>query len=178
MKRILAFALAGTLLGSSLAHAGDIAVGAFGGLSIPVLQEDQDQGSLYGLRIPLSFTPLLTVEPFWTTSALGDKTVEFGGVGFTREGSDVTTFGANVLLSTSGPMRFYPYAGIGSAKFERTGQDESYTSYHFGLGLGFTPAPKLNLDIRAELQMAAADGASRKMGNFTVGASYALFKLN
>jgi opacity protein-like surface antigen len=178
MKRILAFALAATLLTAGLAHAGNVGLGAFGGMSIPVLQEDQDQGSVYGLRIPLNFTPLLTVEPFWSTSGLGDKTVNVGGVDFTREGSDVTTYGANVLLSTSGPMRFYPYAGIGSVKFERSGQDDSYTSYHFGLGLGFTPAPKMSLDIRAELQAAVKDDISRKMANITVGASYALFSLN
>ncbi len=178
MKRILALALAGALLSVSLAHAGDIGLGAFFGRSIPVLQEDQDQGSLYGLRAPLALTPLITIEPFWSTSALGDQTVTFGGVDFTREGSDVTTFGANVALSTTGPMRFYPFVGIGSVNFTRAGQDETYTSYHFGLGLGFTPAPKLNLDIRGELQAAAKDGASRKMANITVGASYALFKLN
>lgn len=175
MKRILAFALAGTLLGGGLAHAGNVGVGAFGGTSIPVLQEDQSQGPVYGLRFPLAFTPVLTVEPFWSTSGLGDQTVNVGGVDFTREGSDVTTWGANVLLSMGGPVRFYPYAGIGSVHFERSAQDESFTSYSFGLGLGFTPAPKLSLDVRAELQAAVKDDISRKMGNITVGASYALF---
>ena len=72
----------------------------------------------------------------------------------------------------------FPYAGIGTVNYQRTGQDENYTSYQFGLGLGFTPAPKVSLDVRAELQMAAKDQVSRKTGNFTVGASYALFSLN
>ena len=178
MKRILALALTGTLLVAGHARAGNIGLGGFGGWSIPIVQEDQSQGSVYGLRAPLSFTPLLTVEPFWSSSALGDQTVNIGGVDFTRSGSDVTTFGANVLLSTGGPMRFYPYAGIGAVKFERTGQDESYTSYHFGLGVGFTPAPKVSLDVRGELQAAVKDQVSRKMANITVGASYALFGLN
>ena len=177
MKRILALALAGTLLGAGLAHAGNIGLGGFGGWAIPVLQEDQDQGSVYGLRAPLSFTPLLTVEPYWSSSALGDQTVNVGGVDFTREGSDVTTFGANVLLTTGGPVRFYPYAGIGSVKYERTGQDETFTSYSFGLGLGFTPAPKVSLDLRGELQAATKDQVSRKTANVTVGVSYALFNL-
>jgi len=178
MKRILVLALAGTLLCASLAYAGNIGLGAFGGMSVPVLQADQSQGGVYGLRAPVSLTPLFTVEPFYSASTLGDKTENIGGVDYTREGSDVTTFGANLLLSTTGPMRFYPYVGIGSVKFKRSGQDESMTSYNFGLGLGFTPAPKFSLDIRAELQAAAKDQVSRKMGNLTVGASYALFSFN
>jgi hypothetical protein len=178
MKRILVLVLAGTLLCASLAYAGNVGIGAFGGMSIPVLQEDQSQGGLYGLRAPISLTPLLAVEPYWSTSALGDQTESVGGVDYTREGSDVTTFGANVTLSTTGPLRFYPYVGLGTVKFKRTGQDESFTSWNFGLGLGFTPAPKFGLDIRGELQMAAKDQVSRKMANLTVGVSYALFSLN
>lgn len=178
MKGILALALVAALLTAVPANAGNIGVGAFGGWSVPVVQEDQGNGSVYGIRAPLSFTPLLTVEPYWSSSALGDKTVSTGGIDFTRQGSDVTTWGANVTFSMGGPMRFFPYAGIGSVHYERTGQDETYTSYQFGLGLGFTPAPKVSLDVRAELQMAAKDQVSRKLGNFTVGASYALFSLN
>ena len=178
MKRIFALAWVAMLLGASLAHAGNVGVGAFGGWSVPVVQEDQGNGSIYGFRFPLTFTPLVAVEPYFSSSALGDKTVSSGGFEYTREGSDVTTWGANVTFSMGGPMRFFPYAGIGTVNYQRTGQDENYTSYQFGLGLGFTPAPKVSLDVRAELQMAAKDQVSRKTGNFTVGASYALFSLN
>ncbi len=178
MKWLLAFALVSTLLCAAPASAGNIGVGAFGGWSVPVVQEDQGNGSIYGVRVPLSFTPLLGFEGYWASSALGDKSVETGGVSFTREGSEVSTWGANVTFSMGGAMRFFPYAGIGSVNYSRTGQDETFTSYQFGLGLGFTPAPKISLDVRAELQMAAKDQISRKLGNFTVGASYALFSLN
>ena len=175
MKRILALVSAGTLVCASLAHAGSIGLGAYGGMSFPVVQEDQSQGSIYGLRAPLSFTPLLSVEPFWSFSALGDQLVNIGGVDFTREGSDVTTFGANVMFSTHGPTRFYPYVGMGSVQFKREGQDETFTSYQFGLGFGFTPAPRFNLDFRGELQAAAKDEVSRKMANILVGVSYSLY---
>jgi hypothetical protein len=175
MKRILALVLAGTLLFASFAHAGSIGLGAYGGMSFPVVQEDQSQGSMYGVRAPLSLTRLVSVEPFWSFTALGDQLVNVGGVDFTREGSDVTTFGANVLFSTSGPTRFYPYVGMGSVAFKRSGQDETFTSYQFGLGFGFTPAPRFNLDFRGELQAAAKDEVSRKMANVLVGVSYSLY---
>jgi hypothetical protein len=35
----------------------------------------------------------------------------------------------------------------------------------------------VSVDLRAELQAAAKDGTSRKMGNITLGASYALFSM-
>ena len=178
MNRIFAPALVALLLCAGVASAGSIGIGTFAGTSVPVLQEDQAQGPIYGLRAPVSLTPLLALEPFWSTTALGDADTDVASVTFTREGSDVTTFGANLLLTTSGPVRFFPYVGLGSAHFERTGQDETFTSWHFGLGLGFTPAPRLNLDLRAELQAAVEDGASRKMANIMVGASYALIGLN
>jgi hypothetical protein len=177
MIRAFALALAATLLVGGLAHAGSIGIGTFGGMSVPVVQEDQDQGAVYGLRVPVSLVPLLTAEPFFSFSSLGDKSVDLGGISVTREGSDVTTFGLNAMLTMGGPVRFFPYVGIGSAKFKRAGQDESFTSYQMGLGFGFTPAPKFNVDIRGELQAAAKDGVSRKMANVLVGVSYALVSL-
>lgn len=177
MRKILGFALVAVALCAGPARAASIGLGPFGGVSIPIVQDDQGNGSVFGLRAPVQIVPLLRVEPFWSTSALGDKTVDVGGTSFTRTGSDVTTFGLNAMLSLGGPVTFYPFVGIGSVKFDRTGQDESFTSYHMGLGLGLSPIPKLSVDLRAELQAAAKDGTSRKMGNITLGASYSIFSL-
>jgi opacity protein-like surface antigen len=160
------------------AHAGTIEVGGgvFGGMSFPVLQDDQGQGSLFGARIPVRLLPLLAVEPFYTTSALGDKTIGTSpGSSVTRQGSDVTTFGANVLFPFGSKTMLYPYVGIGSAHFTREGQDETFTSFDVGLGLGVTLIPKLTLDLRGELQAASTGDTSRKMANATLGATYSIF---
>jgi len=177
MRRSLFSLLAALALCAGTARAGSVGIGAFGGASIPIVQDDQGNGSVFGLRAPVQLVPLLRVEPFWSTSALGDKTVDVGGFSQTRTGSDVTTFGLNAMLSLGGPVTFYPFVGIGTVKFDRTGQDETFTSYHMGLGLGLSPIPKLSVDLRAELQAAAKDGSSRKMGNITLGASYAVFSM-
>ncbi len=177
MKRMLVFALAATALLSSIAQARSIGLGFFGGASVPIVQEDQDQGTLWGFRAPVKLVPLFTAEPFFSSSALGDKTVDLSGFSVTREGSDVTTFGLNAMLTLGGPVSFYPFVGIGSAKFKRTAQDESFTSYHMGLGVGFSPIPKVSVDLRGELQAAADGGASRKMANISLGASYSLFSM-
>src|SRR5262245_37891257 len=160
------------------ARAGVISVsgGVFGGMSFPVLQDDQSQGSLFGARVPVRLLPLLTVEPFYSASALGDKTLEtVPGFSVTREGSDVTTYGVNAIFPFGTTTLLYPYVGIGSAHFERNGQDETFTSFNVGLGLGFTPIPKFSLDVRGELQAASTGDTSRKMANVTLGASYSIF---
>ena len=177
MKRLLVIALVAFAFVASTAHAGSIGVGAFGGVSVPVLQEDQDQGSLFGIRVPVKLVPLFTVEPFYSKGKLGDKTVTIGGLGLTREGFDVTTYGLNAMLTLGGPISFYPYAGIGTAKFKRTGQDQSWTSYNFGLGISLSPIPKVSVDLRGELQAAVDGDVSRKMVNVTLGASYSIFSM-
>jgi opacity protein-like surface antigen len=165
-------------LTASAVHAGEITVsgGAFGGMSFPVLQDDQGNGSIFGVRVPVKVLSMLTVEPFYSSSALGDKTLEVApGFSTTRSGSDVTSFGVNAVIPFGLTTMFYPYVGIGSTNYKRDGQDETFTSYNLGLGFGFTVMPKLTLDVRGELQAASTGDTSRKVGNVMVGASYSIF---
>lgn len=181
MKKFLVFALAALaalMVSAGSTRAGGIGVGVFGGTSLPVLQADQDKGTLFGVRAPIKLIPLFTVEPFYSSSSLGDKTIDLApGVSVTREGSDVTSYGLNGMLTLGGPVTFYPFVGVGQAKFKRTAQDESFTSYHMGLGLGLSPIPKFSLDLRGELQAAVDGDVSRKMVNVSLGASYSLFSM-
>jgi hypothetical protein len=103
--------------------------------------------------------------------------VTVGGFSATREGSEVTGFGLNAMLTMGGPVRFYPFAGLGTAKYKRSGQDESFTAYNLGLGFGVGVIPKLDLDLRGEFQAATNEGVSRKVVNVTLGASYAIFSM-
>lgn len=173
---LVAFAvLAGTAGG---ARAGSIGFGVFAGTGVPVVQADEGHGPVYGMRAPVRLVPVFTVEPFYSSQSLGDVTLDISpGVTATREGSDITAYGLNALLTFGGLVTFYPFAGIGHAHYTRSGQDESFAAYQMGLGLGFTPLPKVGIDLRAELQAAVDGSTSRKVGNFTLGASYALFHL-
>jgi hypothetical protein len=177
MKRVIALALALTAFTAATACAGSVGLGAFAGVSLPVVQEDVGQGTLFGLRAPVKLVPLLTVEPYWASSSLGSKDVTVGGLTYTREGPDETAFGLNAMLTTGGSVQFYPFVGMGSTKLKRTGMDATFSTYNFGLGLGFAPVPKLSVHVRGELQMAVDNGASRKFANITAGASYALFSI-
>lgn len=177
MKRPLALVLVLLAASAGAASAGSIGLGAFAGMSIPVVQEDVSQGSTFGLRVPVTLVPLVTLEPYFASSALGDKDEEVGGFTYTREGFDATAYGLNAMLSMGGPVQFYPFVGIGSTKLERTGTDLSLTTYNAGLGLGFSPVPKVSVHLRGELQIAVDGDASRKFANVTAGASYALFSI-
>lgn len=150
MRRIIALALVMLALGASIACAGSIGLGAFAGLSKPVLQDDVDQGTLLGLRAPVSLVPLVTVEPYYASSNLGDKTTTVANLSYTRAGFEEKAFGANVLLTMGGPVQFYPYVGLGSTSLKRPGFDSSFKTYNFGLGLGISPMPKLTIHIRGE----------------------------
>jgi hypothetical protein len=180
MRRILPVMLLALVLGAGAANAVGVSIGGglFGGLSIPILQDDSKQGTLYGLRLPVSVLPLLTIEPYWATSALGDVEETFGGLPYTRDGGKVTAYGVNALLAMGGPLRFYPFVGIASHKLTREAADDlTRVGYNFGLGLGFSAIPKLDVDVRGELNMILLGETSRKFANLTAGVSYHFLSL-
>lgn len=183
MRRLatsLCTALLVCAFGAQAAHALSVGVGAFGGASIPVLQDDNGKGSVFGVRVPVSLVPMITVEPYFGSTKGGSKSQDFNGISESRDGIDVTSFGANLLITFGGPIQFYPFAGISSSKLKRDGLDESDTAYDFGLGLGFKlPAIPLSLHARGELDAAvdkASSAASRKWANVTLGATYTFAK--
>jgi len=160
------------------AGAASVAVGVFGGASVPVAQEDNGSGSEFGIRVPVSVIPLVTVEPYFVKANGGDKSEDLGNLSITRSGIDVTGYGANVLFTFGGPMQFYPFAGIGSHKLERPGLDATTTAYNLGIGLGFKPPiVKLSIHVRGELNAVLDEGtteSSRKWASITAGVSYGL----
>lgn len=177
MKRMFAIACVVLALAGGTAHATGIEVGAFGGLSIPIVQDDQKQGTTFGVRVPVKLIPLLTVEPYFASSAMGEAEEVIGGFTYTREGFDVSSFGANVLLTMGGPVSFYPFAGLGTTTLKRAGFDDSFTTFNGGLGIGISPAPKLSIHVRGELQAVVDGETSRKFANATVGLHYAIFSV-
>ena len=180
MKRIVPVVLLALVLGAGTASAIGVSIGGgvFGGVSIPVLQDDAKQGTIYGVRVPVSLLPLLKVEPYWATTSPGDEEETFGGLSYTRDGGKVTAYGVNALLALGGPVRFYPFAGIGTHKLTRTGADDlSKIGYNFGLGLGLSLIPKFDVDVRGELNMITLGETSRKFANVTAGVSYHFLSL-
>lgn len=178
MKSMVPILLLGLALPSGVAQAVGVGAGAFGGTSLPVVQEDVKAGAVYGVRLPVTVVPMLRLEPFWSRTRPGDAEETFGGLDYTRDGGEISAFGLNAMLATGGPLRFYPFVGIGSYRLTREASDDrTEIGYDAGLGLGLSPLPKLDVDLRAEFVVIALDESSRKAVNVTLGASYHFFDL-
>jgi hypothetical protein len=172
-KSCASIALLALLLSAGTAHAVSVGAGAFGGMSFPLVQDDTGQGTVFGARIPVNVAPLLTVEPYYSSTSGGDAEEDFG----TRTGLDVTGYGVNALLTFGTGAKLFPFAGLGSQTVKRSGQsDITKTAYNFGLGLSFgVPVTGLSLDVRGELNAMVDGDTSRKWANATVGLNYAFF---
>ncbi len=182
MKRYFGLALIALALAVAAPRAQAVSVGAeaFGGMSIPILQDDSDQGSVFGVRVPVAVLPMLTAEPWIAKSALGNKSVTIANIGYERDGGDLTAFGLNARLGgVTGPgVSFFPYAGIGSFKLTRSGsEDISKVGYDVGLGLTLTPAPKFGIGLRGQFDMIPTGDTSRKYGEVQLGLSYSFLTL-
>ena len=177
MRRSVVLALLALVLGFGSARAQtDIGVGAFGGMSFPIVNDLSSQGSIFGARVPVRFANWVSVEGFYAASQLGDVDEEFGGTTYTRDGGEVSAFGANVLFPFGEGVKFFPYVGLGSYSLKRDGADDiDDLGLNFGLGVGFPVMPKLFIDLRGEFSAIITDETSQKFGNVTVGASYFIF---
>jgi opacity protein-like surface antigen len=176
MRKVMIPVLFALALLPCAAGAMSIGAGAFGGMSVPILQDDNGQGTVFGLRAPVTLIPLVTVEPYFAKTSGGDKDQDIEGTTITRSGLNINGFGANVLLTFGSKLQLYPFAGIGSYKLSRTStEDRTNTAYTFGLGLGISPVPKLSIHVRGELAAAVDGGVSRKWANATIGVSYNVF---
>jgi Outer membrane protein beta-barrel domain len=176
MKRVTWSAVLIAALVPCLAQAGMVGIGAFGGLSIPIVQDDNGQGPMFGIRVPVMLAPMFTVEPYFAMTTAGEATQEIGDVEYTRDGFEATGFGANVLLTFGDKVQFYPFAGIAMSTLTRDETDDlDLTGFNFGLGLGFSPVEKFRVHLRGEGQVLTKDERGRVFGNATVGVSYDVF---
>lgn len=176
MKRTVVLILVALALctGSALASGTSVGIMPYGGYAFPVLQADTGGGAIFGLRAPVNLIPVLTLEPFYASSSLGDAEETLGGLSYTRSGFDMTAFGVSAILGANGA--FYPFAGIGSYKLSRTGSDDiTNTGWNFGFGIRIPAGEKLSLHIRGEMDMIVDGDTSRKFGTATAGLSYNLF---
>jgi hypothetical protein len=145
----------------------------YGGYATPVLQADTGGGAIFGVRAPVGLS-VLTLEPFYASSSLGDKTETLGGLSYTRSGFNLSAFGVSAILGANGT--FYPFAGIGSWKLSRSGSDDiTNTGWNFGVGIKVPAGEKISFHIRGEMDMIVNGETSRKFGTATAGLSYNLF---
>jgi opacity protein-like surface antigen len=142
-----------------------LGVGGFAGVSIPLAQDDQAQGTVFGLRAKLSLNGFLAAEGQIGFTKWG-KPDPIDGLDLGIDGSKITQFGVNGILGGGAGPGIKPYflGGFGSYKIKNddTQFDESRMGYNGGLGLGIGLGPKFSLDARGEAVVIPMDGGGSK----------------
>ena len=178
-KAVLMAALVAILLPAiGVAQPGPkLGVGGFAGLSLPVVQDDQELGNEFGLRGRLGLANLIVVEPYVSFVSWGAPD-NIDGVDFGIDGSKLTSFGIEASLgNTPGQMGVSPFffAGLGSYKVKNddTGYDQSKLGFSGGLGIGIGVSPKFALDFRGKVVVAPQEeGGSKKAVGITAGLNF------
>ena len=149
-------------------------VGAFGGLEIPIVQDDQDQGTILGFRARARLTPMITLEPRLHFTKYGDPS--FDEFTADLEGSKVTAFGVDALVGTPfNRFGVFGIVGIGSYKIKRdqTGQDESEIGWSGGVGFEFGLTPQVAIDVRGlGIIIPTEGGGSKKSAAVFTGVNF------
>lgn len=158
----------------STASAAGIGLGAYGGTAIPIVQDDQGNGLVFGAKAKLALIPGFAFEPNINFLSYGDADLGFG----TREGSKVTYFGADILFGGAGlPIGPSVYL-IGGAGLYSTSRDndEDYSDFGFNVGLGIELGigSGIALDVRGKAHFIMFEGASKKFATITGGLNYYL----
>ncbi len=172
MKRPLKILLA-LFLFSQPVLAGGIGVGVSVGREYPIIQEDQKEGQVIGIRARLQAPLGLSFEPNIYFTHFGDP--DFDDFTSDLEGSKVTAYGVDLLFGGAfGAIGFKPYylAGVGvyNTSRDQSLQDEQRIGWSTGLGLEFGVAKFLSLDFRARAVIVPTQGGgSKKSASLTGG---------
>jgi hypothetical protein len=176
-KCILTVALLTMLVAVVSAQTPKFGVGAFAGISVPVVQKDQASGSDFGFRARIKALPFLVVEPTLEFVKWGKPGV-VQGVDLGIDGSKVTKFGIDVTLGgLPGAVGFKPFFVLGAASYKvknsQTGFDESHLGYSGGMGFGIGIMTKIDIDVRATVVIIPTSGSgSKKAANIAAGLNY------
>jgi Outer membrane protein beta-barrel domain len=160
-----------------------LSAGVFGGVSVPVLQDDQSQGTVFGIMARYNLLSIFQIEPYISFGKWGSpdpiESDEPGGVPYDLgiDGSKVTSFGFDVLIGGApGAPGLKPtfIGGIGYYKIKNddTGYEESKMGFAAGLGLNLGFIPKFDIDIRAKAIIIPQEEGSKKAVNITAGLLY------
>ncbi len=153
-----------------------ISVGGFGGLSIPVIQEDQANGTEFGVRARMPLMSVFVVEASFSLAQWGDPgTVQ--GINLGISGSKLTSYGLGVTIGhTPGKSGFKPFALISGGMYkvtnDDTGYDESKLGFSTGLGVAYGISPSLDIDVRGLAVFAPQEDGSKKAVSLTFGLNY------
>lgn len=167
MKKLIL--LAGIMLlcaSLTFAQAPKFGVGGFGGINIPVVQDDQASGTVFGLKARVKLLPIIVAEPNVSFGKWGGPD-PVDGVDLEIDGSKITSFGIDFTVGgMPGKAGFKPFALVGVASYKIKNDDTGYDNSKLGLAGGFGFAyglsPLLDIDIRGKAIIAPQEEGSKK----------------
>ena len=174
-------ALLAFLSAPALAGLVDFAVGAYGGMNLP-LEDDASAGTVIGAKLRvLPPIPIVGFEVWYAhfgyedpgeVLAQGDLSLAVDGEGFNLWGIDALIGG---VRGTPG-FKWYGIVGVNAAEFEEFGEDETQRKLggEVGFGLEITP-PMIGIGIEGRGTMIFPDISGDfedKLLTVTVGVNY------
>lgn len=162
------------LWGASPVVASGYGVGGFGGLNIPIVQDDQSSGTVFGVKGRMELARNVIVEPNLGFGKFGDAEFTFG----TREGSKINAYGVDVLLGSgfggASGVNIFGILGAGVYSITRDYDDDATKfGWSTGLGLEFMMVPTLGLDVRGKVHVTSSEGGgTKKSATVTGGLNY------
>ncbi len=171
-RRLIAFMTVVLVMGLMSTAIAGWGAGGFGGVSIPLVQDDGENGTVFGGRLKLSVGGLLGIEPNVTFFKNGDWEVD-GVDGQTFTGAKYNSVGVNLLLGGAGPVtafRMFGVAGVNyfSQDVDFESEDDSNVGWNAGLGVEFG-AGNIGIEGRGTFNLMTIDGGSRKWAHITGG---------
>ncbi len=137
----------------SVVSAAKYSIGAFGGMNIPIAQDDTKSGALFGVKGRVPLLPFLAVEPNFLVADFKGKDLTVQDKSYPRDGGSFTSFGADLILGTLSGMsklKFYGLAGINTNTYKRKGmENKTGLGLTIGTGLEFFPSEILSVEIRS-----------------------------
>jgi len=173
---VVPFALALTVATASAESI--IGIGIFGGVGVPTgdvtdLAKDSKAGVNMGIRFPMSFGKVISLEPFLDRTESKPDEAYIG----TIDGMDVTAYGINLglgrLVRNSGGLHLAPFVGIMNGKQRReAGPGKDEFGWQAGLQIGLHGSETAHWDLRgsyASYKQMYAEPGKRNYVNVSLG---------
>ncbi len=162
---------------TSAVSAAKFSIGAFGGMNIPIIQEDVGNGTVFGVKGRVMVMPFLGLEPNFVMSKYGDKDIDVLEQPMTRKGGDINSFGLDAVLGTFGgfsKVHFYGMAGVNTNSMKRDGiPDQTRLGVSIGTGVEFMAMDMLSIEVRARVHSISLEGGGgRDNVELTGGLNY------
>jgi len=171
-KIVILLFLLSCLIPTTLIKAVSFGIGAYGGTEIPVVQDDQAQGTTFGFHARVKIIPVIVLEPNINFTNFGDPT--FAEFTSDLQGSKVTSYGVDATFGApfaDAGLNLYGIFGAGfyNIKRDQTFQDETKLGWSGGLGLALAFTTQIALDARSKLNVIPSDNGGSKKSLSLIG---------